>query len=57
MSEALEVVFRSPRSIPGANAHTKCSMYLLGPSLVAGLPAERRVLARPGWAGEKSEFF
>lgn len=25
----------------------------LSPSLVAALPAERRVLARRGWAGEK----
>jgi hypothetical protein len=35
----------------------KCGMYLLGPSLTAALPAERRVLARRGWAGEKSELF
>jgi hypothetical protein len=29
----------------------------LGPSLAAALPAERRVLARRGWAGEKSILF
>jgi hypothetical protein len=38
-------------------AHTKCGLYLHGPSLAAALPAERRVLARRGWAGEKSELF
>ena len=27
-------------------------MYLLAASLTAALPAERRVLARRGWAGE-----
>ena len=41
----------------GRTAHTKCGWYLLGSSLAAALPAERRVLARRGWAGEKSEFF
>ena len=29
----------------------------LGPSLAAALPAERRVLACRGWAGEKSGLF
>ncbi len=29
-------------------------MYLLASSLAAALPAERRVSARRGWAGEKS---
>jgi hypothetical protein len=29
----------------------------LASSLAATLPAERRVLARRGWAGEKSGFF
>lgn len=29
----------------------------LSPSLVAALPAERRVLARRGWAGEKEGLF
>ena len=32
-------------------------MYLLAASLAAALPAERRVLARRGWAGEKSGHF
>ena len=41
----------------GRTAHTKCGMYLLGPSLAAALPAERRVLARRGLAGEKSGLF
>ena len=31
--------------------------YASGPSLAAALPAERRVLARRGWAGEKSGLF
>jgi len=31
-------------------------MYLLGSSLAAALPAERRVLARRGWEGEKVAF-
>ena len=43
MSESLRGLFRSPS--------------LLGPSLAAALPAEWRVLARRGWAGEKSELF
>src|SRR6059036_1088021 len=38
-------------------AHTKCGLYLLASSLAAALPAERRVLARRGWAGEKSGHF
>jgi hypothetical protein len=56
MAEALEGVFRSPRSIEWANGPTKCGGYLLGSSLAAALPAERRVLARRGWAGEKVAF-
>jgi hypothetical protein len=32
-------------------------MYLLGPSLAAALLGTRRVSARQGWAGEKSELF
>jgi len=35
-------------------AHTKCGLHLFASSLAAALPAERRVLARRGWAGEKS---
>jgi hypothetical protein len=31
--------------------------YASGSSLAAALPAERRVLARRGWAGEKSGLF
>ena len=30
--------------------------YTSGPSLAAALPAERRVLARRGWVGEKAAF-
>ncbi len=36
-SEALEGIFRSPRSIPQANGHTKCGPYLLASSLAAAL--------------------
>jgi hypothetical protein len=36
-SEVLEGIFRSPRSILGANGHTKCGWYLLASSLAAGL--------------------
>jgi len=32
-------------------------MYLLAFSLAAALPAERRVLARRGWAGENDGLF
>ena len=32
-SETLEGLFRSPRSIPRANGHTKCGRYLLASSL------------------------
>jgi hypothetical protein len=56
-SEALEGIFRSPRSIQRANGHTKCGWYLLASSLIAALPAERRVSARRGWAGEKPGLF
>ena len=56
-SEALESIFLSPRSILRANGHTKCGWYLLASSLVAALPAERRVLARWGWAGENRGHF
>ena len=41
----------------GRTAHTKCGMYLLASSLAATLPAERRVLARRGWAGENRGLF
>ena len=41
----------------GRTAHTKCGTYLLASSLAAALPAERRVLARRGWAGEMSGLF
>ncbi len=32
-------------------------MYLLGPSLAAALLGTWRILARQGWAGEKSGLF
>jgi hypothetical protein len=57
MLEALEGFFRLQDLLHGRTAHTKCGWYLLGSSLAAALPAERRVLARLGWAGEKSEIF
>ena len=41
----------------GANGPTKCGTYLLASSLAAALPAERRVLARRGWAGENRSLF
>jgi len=41
----------------GRTAHTKCGLYLLGPSLAAALPAERRLVVRRGWAGETSGLF
>ncbi len=56
-SETLEGLFHSPRPIARANGPTKCGPYLLVSSLAAALPAERRVLARRGWAGEKSGLF
>ena len=56
-SEALEGIFRSPRSILWANGYTKCGRYLLASLLAAVLPAEWRVSARRGWAGEKAGLF
>ena len=56
-SEALEGIFRSPRSILRANGYTKCGGYFLASSLAAALLGKRRVLARLGWAGEKSGLF
>lgn len=56
-SEELEDILRSPRSILGANGHTKCGWYLLASLLAAALPAEWRVSARRGWAGEKPGYF
>jgi hypothetical protein len=41
----------------GRTAHTKCGLYLPGPSLAAALLGTRRVSARQGWAGEKSGIF
>jgi hypothetical protein len=38
-SEALEGIFRSPRSIPRANGYAKCGWYLLASSLAAALLA------------------
>ena len=52
--EALEGIFHSPRSILRANGLTQCGTYLLASSLAAALPAEWRVSARRGWAGETS---
>ena len=43
--------------LKGRTAHTKCGMYLLGSSLAAALLGTRGVLARQGWAGEKSGLF
>ena len=40
----------------GERPHTMCGTYLLTSSLAAALPAERRVSARRGWAGEKVAF-
>jgi len=56
-SEVLAGIFRSPRSILGANGHTECGWYLLAFSLAAALLGRRRVSARQGWAGEKSGLF
>ena len=56
-SEALEGLFRSPRSMTRANGPAKCGTYLLASSLAAALPAERRVSARRGWAGGISGLF
>jgi hypothetical protein len=55
-SEALEDIFRSPRSILWANGYTKCGRYLLASSLAAALLGTRRVSARQGWAGETSSL-
>ncbi len=55
--EILKGLIRSPRFIARANGYTKCGRYLLASSLAAALHAERRVLARRGWAGEKSGHF
>ena len=41
----------------GRTGLTKCGLYLLASSLAAALLAERRVLARRGWAGETSGLF
>jgi len=57
VAQRLAGISRSPRFILPANGYTKCGGYLLGPSLAAALPAERRVLGRrgcladSGWAG------
>jgi hypothetical protein len=40
-----------------ANGPTQCGGYLLASLLVAALLAERRVLARRGWAGENRGLF
>ena len=51
-------LFRSPRLITRANGpHEVCGTYLLASSLAAALPGASRVLARHGWAGEKSGLF
>ncbi len=55
--EALDGIFHSPRSILRANGFTKCGPYLLASSLAAALLGTKRVLARQGWAGEKSGLF
>jgi hypothetical protein len=41
----------------GERSHTICGMYLLASSLATALPAEQRVLARWGWAGENRGLF
>ncbi len=56
-SETRAELIRSPRSILVVNGPTKCGAYLLASSLAAALPGIRRVLARRGWAGEKSGLF
>jgi len=38
-------------------AHMKCGTHLLASLLAAAFPAERRVSARRGWAGEDSGLF
>jgi hypothetical protein len=48
------------KSASGVLALLRSSTYRsvrLASSLAAALPAERRVLARRGWAGEKSGLF
>ena len=55
--ETPEGLIRSPRSILGANGPTKCGTYRLASSLTAALPAEGRVLARRGSAGENRGLF
>jgi hypothetical protein len=39
-----------------ASGSSKLGMYLLAFSLAAAVSAERRILARRGWAGEKVDF-
>jgi hypothetical protein len=41
----------------GERPHTMCGTYLLASSLAAALLLERCVMARRGWAGEKSGLF
>ena len=54
---------RPPHQLGGAHrlgapysSHRAPQRVRLDPSLAAALPAERRVLARRGWAGEKAVF-
>ena len=47
----------SQESFEGRAAQAKLGMYLLASSLAAVLHAERRVLARRGWAGEINSLF
>jgi len=56
MPEALEGLFRSPRSIQWANGPHEVRVVPPRASLAAALLAEWRVLARRGWAGEKNTF-
>src|SRR5678815_212548 len=43
--------------LQGRTAHTKCGLYLLGPSLAAALHAERCILVHRGWVGENRDSF
>jgi hypothetical protein len=52
MARCLSVRLRSKRMV-----QAKLGMYLLAPSLAAASPAERRVMARRGWAGENGGHF
>ena len=65
-SRFVQILNGDPATSPLGGAHRLGAPYSshrahqrvrLGPSLAAALPAERRILARRGWVGEKSGFF